>query len=291
RGDRLRALQGDGLTLRWPEGHRTLRLPVVAQAGDLSPGSDDAILLTVKSQDTRAALEDLRRAGFDAQPVFCIQNSVANEATALRLFPHVHGVNVMLPAQYVSPDETIAWCSPNWGCFDIGRYPNGSDDHDARLAADLTAGGIHSQTVTDVMAFKHGKLILNLANIVEAALGPGVAADDLREILRDEGRRVLDAAGIAWRDVGATDPRRASMQPGSVEGATRTGSSTSQSLARQVGSIETDYLNGEIALLGRLNGVRTPANTYATRLAARLVQQMAQPGSISVESLRRGLQG
>ncbi|MEM1268076.1 MAG: 2-dehydropantoate 2-reductase N-terminal domain-containing protein, partial [Pseudomonadota bacterium] len=139
RGDRLRALQGDGLTLRWPEGHRTLRLPVVAQARDLSPGSDDAILLTVKSQDTRAALEDLRRAGFDEPPVFCIQNGVANEATALRLFPHVHGVNVMLPAQYVSPDETIAWCSPNWGCFDIGRYPNGSDDHDARLAADLTA--------------------------------------------------------------------------------------------------------------------------------------------------------
>ena len=35
---------------------------------------------------------------------------------------------------------------------------------------------------------------------------------------------------------------------------------TWQSLARGHGALETDYLNGEIALLGRLHGVATPVN-------------------------------
>ena len=42
----------------------------------------------------------------------------------------------------------------------------------------------------------------------------------------------------------------------------RGGSSTWQSLTRGTGDIECDFLNGEIALLGRLFGVPTPANSF-----------------------------
>ena len=54
---------------------------------------------------------------------------------------------------------------------------------------------------------------------------------------------------------------RLRLQP--VDGELRPGGSSWQSLARGVGTIETDYLNGEIVLLGRLHGVPTPANTGA----------------------------
>ena len=46
------------------------------------------------------------------------------------------------------------------------------------------------------------------------------------------------------------------------------------------GSIETDYLNGEIALLGRLHNIPTPVNAALQRIATRLAREGAAPGSM-----------
>ena len=48
---------------------------------------------------------------------------------------------------------------------------------------------------------------------------------------------------------------------------------------------ETDYLNGEIALLGALHGVPTPYNRALQDAAAEAVRERRQPGSYSVEEL------
>ena len=49
--------------------------------------------------------------------------------------------------------------------------------------------------------------------------------------------------------------------------------STRQSLVRGTGSAETDYLNGEIVLLGRLHGVPTPVNAAVRRAVRRAVRE------------------
>ena len=283
RGGRLDAIRQNGLTLRWPEGVETVMLPCVGSPSEIDWRPDDAILLVMKSQQTQAALHDLRAADVTDQPIFCTQNGVANEQMALRFFPNVHGVNVMLPAEYVALDEAVGFCSPCFGVFDIGRFPSGADAADDALAAALTKAGIMGCVTPDVMVQKYGKLILNLGNIVEAALGRGVDADDLVDALRDEGRQVLRDAGIAFADVGKTDPRREQMKIGSVEGAARVGSSTTQSLMRGAGSIETDYLNGEIAMIARLHGQEAPINAAAACLASELAASGAAPGSITRE--------
>jgi len=289
RGARLDAIRDKGLTLRNPERMIHTRFEGAASARDIDFRPDDAIVLVVKGQDSSAALKDLRAAGVTDQPIFCAQNGVANEAIALRYFPNVHGINVMLPAQYTSPYETIAWCSPNFGNFDIGRYPKGIDATDEALANALTPAGIGGYPQAEVMAFKYGKLIMNLSNIVEAALGRGAEARDISEHLRVEGRAVLDAAGIDWRDVYVSDPRRELMKNGTVEGVPRIGGSTSQSLARTAGSVETDFLNGEISYLGRLHGVATPANDFVTALAAGMARNKTQTGAITHDELARGI--
>ena len=96
----------------------------------------------MKTQDTPAALERLRAAGVAEQPVFCVQNGVANERMALRRFPNVHGVTVMMPAAFATPGEVAAFSTPRHGIFDIGRFPAGSDADDAALAAALEAANI-----------------------------------------------------------------------------------------------------------------------------------------------------
>ena len=258
-------------------------------AGAAGIGPDDVIILTVKGQHTQTALDDLRGAGVVDQPVFCAQNGVANEGAALRVFPNVHGINVMLPCQYNDMGETVAWCSPNFGNFDVGRYPGGLDAADHALAKALTAGGIGGYPTETIMRFKYGKLFVNLGNIVQAALGPGVEAKEVTALLEAEARAVLERAGIDWVDVGFSDPRRELMQRGDVPGETKMGGSTSQSLMRGAGSVETDYLNGEIAMLGRLHGVATPANDYMQRLALRLARDNCPPGSVTRAELAEAL--
>jgi 2-dehydropantoate 2-reductase len=49
--------------------------------------------------------------------------------------------------------------------------------------------------------------------------------------------------------------------------------------------VETDYLNGEIALLGRLHGVATPANELMQRTVRELAASRGDPGSLNAAEL------
>jgi 2-dehydropantoate 2-reductase len=80
------------------------------------------------------------------------------------------------------------------------------------------------------------------------------------------------------------------LKLGKIDGLGRPGDSSWQSLARTTGSIESDFLNGEIALLGRLHGVPTPLNARLQDLANRWARERRPPASMSVDDLRRLLQ-
>lgn len=284
RGSQLDAIRAGGLRLRTPEKDHVARFECVGSPSEIDFRGDDMIVLAMKTQDTAAALDQLVVAGASEQPVFCAQNGVENERLALRRFANVHGVTVMLPADFLMPGEVAAFGAPRHGIFDIGRYPSGADGADAALVEALEPAGIAGFVHPEVMAGKYGKLLMNLSNIVEAAVGKGPGPEPIRNAVRREGEAALAAAGIPWRDVGSTDPRRGelmSIRP--IAGVDRTGSSSTQSLARGAGSIETDYLNGEIALLGRLNGVATPVNDWLTALAARMVRDRLPPRAVPLD--------
>jgi ketopantoate reductase len=97
----------------------------------------------------------------------------------------------------------------------------------------------------------------------------------------------LAAAGIGTADLG----RESTVDLGAVAGVAdwrRTswhGSSTWQSLSRGV-SLETDYLNGEIVLLGRLHGVATPVNAALQRASAHAAATHAPPAALGDDDLR-----
>ena len=122
RGAQLPEIQANGLLFRTPEKTARARFPCVADPTEISFRPDDAILLTMKTQDTIAALERLRAAGAREQPIFCVQNGVASERFALRRFPNVHGVTVMM-GKLRDAGEVCAFSTPRHGIFDIGRFP------------------------------------------------------------------------------------------------------------------------------------------------------------------------
>jgi 2-dehydropantoate 2-reductase len=76
-----------------------------------------------------------------------------------------------------------------------------------------------------------------------------------------------------------------------VGGHERAGGSSWQSLQRGVGSVESDYLNGEIVLLGRRHGVPTPVNALLQELAWDRALSRGSPGGLSTEAFFQILAG
>ena len=279
RGEHGRVISESGLRYESPAGTRVVELPVASSVADVDFRDDDVILLGVKSQDTAGVLADLRAAGVTEQPIVCMQNGVGNERQALRLFPNVYGICVMLPADHLSPGVVRVWTAPSSGLLDIGRYPSGVDDLSVELAATLEAATFSSIPRDNIMDWKYRKLLLNLGNAVEAVCGR--PARRLWELVNAEGEAALAAAGIpvvSQEDDLARRGDALTIQP--VEGDEhRSGGSTWQSLRRATGTIETDYLTGEIVLLGRLHGVPTPANALLQTITAEMARTGEPPAS------------
>jgi 2-dehydropantoate 2-reductase len=133
---------------------------------------------------------------------------------------------------------------------------------------------------------KLAKLLVNVGNAVRALCGTDPPPRRLLELVAAEARAAFTAARLDWVPPDEYEARRAGivkLRP--VPGAQRIGSSTAQSLARGTGSVETDYLNGEIALLGRLHGVPTPANALVCELIRDAVARGIPPGTLTEDAL------
>ena len=279
RGEHLRVIQSVGLRVDSPGGSVTLSVPAAPGPADIEWTGDEVVLLSMKGQDTVAALGELRAAAPPSIAVVCLQNGVANEREALRRFERVYAVPVMSPTGHLEPGVVQAWSHPVAGIYDIGRYPSGVDDTTAAFAVAFSESGFVSEQRDDVMRWKYRKLLMNLGNSVQALFERAEGADDLTRDVRAEGEAVLVAAGIDHASADEDRERRGSiMQLGAIEGASRGGGSTWQSLARGQGTVETDYLNGEIVLLGRLHGVPTPLNERLQRWMAAANLAGAAPG-------------
>ncbi|MGD9750374.1 MAG: ketopantoate reductase family protein [Acidimicrobiia bacterium] len=284
RGDHARAMAASGLELRTPAGVATHRLPVFEHPGEAGLRSEDVVLLCTKSQDSAAVLDALAATGFDGA-VVCAQNGVDNERQALRRFEAVYGMCVQLPGTFLEPGKVSCHGAPALGCLDVGRYPHGTDATSDALAAALRAGGFQSESIPDLMASKHAKLLGNLGNALDAAVGRGAMGSELAKAARREGRACFEAAGIACRDQAAYAERVKDVGIVALDGVPARGSSSWQSLVKGSGSIEADFLNGEIVLLGRLHGVPTPVNAVLQRVANEAARTRRPPHSYRLEDI------
>ncbi|MCM2577326.1 ketopantoate reductase family protein [Streptomyces meridianus] len=291
RGRHHDTLRDRGLRLRTPDGDLELSVPVAGRPEDVGLRPDDVLVLAVKTQDSGAALDawahrPVEGGGTAARrlPLICAQNGVENERLALRRFQRVYGMCVWLPATHVEPGEVTVPCGPYAGALTLGRFPSGQDDVVRRMGADLEKSGFLAPVVDHVMRWKYAKLVTNLGNAVNALCGPGAGpeAKALAERAREEGAAVLDAAGTDRASAGELSELvagKVEMRP--VAGVQHGRGSSWQSLARGSGTIESDFLNGEIVLLGRLHGIATPVNEALREAANEAARAHRPPGSMT----------
>lgn len=294
RGAHLEAMQTDGLRFVAPDGDHRLRLPCVGHPGQLTWTDTDVVLLCVKSQHTAVALDALALSAPDSVPVVCVQNGVANEALALRRRSRVYGMVVNLPALHLQPGEVVTHAAGSGGILDLGCFPHGADETAAEIAAALERAGFSARADAAIMRWKYAKLLMNLGNALQAAVvGEEASAGARDEATIDIGRRLRREALACFAAAGVDCANRDEVAARhedtyrmvDIPGWPRVGGSSWQSLMRGTGDIETDYLNGEISLLGALHEVPTPANRTIQQLAARMLRERMPVGSFSAAEI------
>jgi 2-dehydropantoate 2-reductase len=283
RGAHLTAIRERGLRVERPDGSWICHPDVADPREPIAWRDDDVLVVATKTQDVAGALADVAPPAH--VPIACMTNGVEAERIALRQVRDVYAVCVVMPATHLVPGVVQVWAAPVPGLFDIGRYPDGTGAHADAIAGELIAAGFDCQTRTTIMKWKRAKLISNLANGIEALCGPGTRGSQLAEGARDEARAVFFAANLAIASSAEEAARRGGFLSQPIAGSTRGGGSTWQSLARGQHALETDYLNGEIALQGRIHGVPTPINEALQHIAADAARAGITPGSMPMDEL------
>jgi 2-dehydropantoate 2-reductase len=306
RGDHLRALQQSGLRLRTPDEDLTVPVQAVGGPEELQLRPDDVLVVATKTQQAGDALvtwsdapvhEGGREVGSAGErlPILMALNGVASEAMALRYFSRVYGVCVWMPAVHLVPGEVIVRGAPTSGMLHVGRVPARTDERDRRLLDqvrdDWTAARFDVPMPDDVMPWKYRKLISNLGNIFQALVHGNGDTKALAAAAEAEARAVLDAAGIAYTsDADERAARAAGFTMHEVPGVpSDVGGSTWQSLTRGTGNVETDYLNGEIALIAHRTGQEAPINARLALLARQAAATGLRPGGMSADELAERL--
>ena len=280
-----------GLRLVTPEETYVLTIPACKKAEELSPITDeDVILLSAKSQHTLTCLGQLKNAGAPRTlPIFCVQNSICNEALATRIFDRIYGVMVNVPGIFLQPGEVINPITGNRGFLEVGRYPRGADELTYQVANAFKEAGFAGGVNEWVMKAKGAKCLGNLGNALSAVTdGKGDSTAFIAET-RKEAMTVWQAAGIEWENREAFEKRvrtsrGVNAMPKGYEGLHSRGSSW-QSLMRGTGNIEAEQLNGDVVMLGRFLGIKTPYNSVLWRVADEMATKSERPGKYTAEEL------
>ena len=298
RGEHARKIAADGLHFIHPLGNEVLEIPVVNHPDKLAVAAGDVILLCMKTQHTAAALADLCSLGLQDIPIVCVQNGVANERLASRLCSRVYTSVVNLPAMHLEPGVVATYAGTTGaagGVLDSGCYPAGVDDVAEQVCAGLRKAGFAATADAGVMGQKYAKLLSNLSNALELVLAQRDGfQDDFRaagRVLRAEALACYAAAQIDFVPLRDYVTRNSELYtPVDLSDAPRAGGSTLQSLQRGAAEVETDYLNGEIALLGRLHGVATPYNVLVQKLARDVIEGRCEPRSMRWSEVRAAVE-
>lgn len=304
RGRHAQVLADAGMTLRTPDGTFSIPVTTASAPEDARLTEGDVLVFTTKTQQLDVALQQwvdqpvygmsgLVGTAGERLPVLTALNGVAAENKALRYFRRVFGVCVWLPAVHLEPGEVIVRSWPVVGQFHIARWPAstsaGSDANFlSSLAKDWDTAGIRVRLPDDVAPWKYNKLLSNLGNAVSALATQDADVSAVVAALRAEGESVLRCAGIEFVPFETSAAARAdgpSVRP--VPGRNvGTGNSTWQSLIRNTGNVETDFLNGEIVRLAHRHGSQAPVNAALARAARSAARNGAVLNSYSTRQLR-----
>lgn len=301
RSEHVARIQTHGLVVQ--QIRETLQVPIIATdtLSSIIPHPDDVLFVCVKSPQTAESLIQLKAHFPPHIRVVSFQNGVDNEPQLSTHFTQVYGALVNVNANFISPGVVRRTILDQ---IYFGKYPTGTDELTATLAADAAALGFRTGEHPKIVNLKWGKLLANLNNAtlslqnlwLQRALSIPENVALMERVVR-EGMRVLDTAGIDYTDdLGFFDIRVQVESMVRNHGSTaavlvdtpeheRSYPSTWQDLRLDRPVTEVEWLNGEIVRLGKRFGVPTPCNSVLREGVLASVREHSGPGKYTLIQL------
>jgi 2-dehydropantoate 2-reductase len=285
RPSNVKAIKEHGILLITPSGSFTFKLAAVTTPAQIEFGQHSVVFLCVKGQDTERVIHDLYAVVQDV-PIFCFQNGVRNEGIVSKYYPRVYGVMVKAGVVFMHDGEVISRDDPP-GHLVMGRYPKGKDELVDFVATKLRNARFKVVVTPEIMPYKWGKLVLNLTNSISAITNSdGKEVSRIAAAVQNEGKEILTQAQIRWIPIKESPPRgtKSNVPLGNIEFCTPLGS-TWQSLTRRQGTVETEFLNGEIVRIAKKLGKAAPINEKLLLITSEMAANHEGPGKYTADQL------
>jgi len=282
-GLRLRSATGDYIA--------HLRAAPRLEAGDL--GDDTCVMITAKSYDTEACLEQLASVAAPELPVVCFQNGISNEELAAQKFENVYGGVCRMTCSMIQAGHASF---RGFGRIVVGRYPKGSDAVSRHLVKSFAAAGCQACTSRNVSNDKWLKLAVNTQSTFHAIVDPrDHEANEFYELkvaILEESRKTLKAHKVRPRSCDGKDmtideiiadlrrPRAPRHSSGMM-----VHNSTWQNLYLKRDQIENEYFHGPIIELGRQYDVPVPYNEVALEMVEKCHREQVGPGALRLSDV------
>ncbi len=137
------------------------------------------------------------------------------------------------------------------------------------------------------MPYKWGKLMANVGNAIGAITnGSWESTMPIFRAVMEESRAIVTEAGIKWisqEQVARDWPEISAPLRGRLD--TEAQSSTWQSLTRHQGSVETEFLNGEIVHVAKKLGKSAPINEKLVQISQEMAANHEPPGKYTTAEL------
>ncbi len=237
----------------------------------------DIIFVTVKSQDTEHAAEQLAPIIAPGTLLISLQNGVGNTDILAAKLGEEHVIKAMIP------NNVLAMKDGRYHMGTEGAIAMESTPHTQPLIDAMAAAGLDVEGRADMPALQWSKLIMNLSNACNTLAGLTIyehlRGRDHRRVLAmavDETLTVLRAAHITPPKVGKVNPKTIPallrlpnfiyhrLMPLILKIDEKARSSMAQDLIHQKPLSEIDALNGAVVALGQKVGAPTPVNSYIT---------------------------
>ena len=287
------AVNTNGLRLKSATGEYLAQTRALASLsrGDVSTGA--CILLTVKSYDIAAAVDELSGIVPVDTPVVCFQNGMVSEKVAAAKFAHVYGGVCRMTCSMVQPGHA-SFRAP--GRVVVGAWPRGSDNLSRALALAFREAAFDAASSRTIESDLWLKLALNTQTVVHAVVDArdhdSNEFQSLNVSLLEETRRVYKAAKVRAKSCDGRDPSIEEMvaelrrpRARRSEHGVKVHNSLWQDLYLKRPRIESEYIHGPIIELGAAHGVATPYNAAMLQVARDLHAAGGGPETLRLADL------